>query len=537
MSQPPQPPPLPNDGSSSRGLGHSTPLVTLAPSAPNVFALPPPQKQAALAVATTDHPLASMNVGDNTPVQNRYSTPSPSGGGIVTPPPLEASATMKNETAPLFISTTTAPATAAATVMTTAKAVPKIVSAPMSPTQSLDTLADAFLQGGSAGLRPAPLPQTPTDLERVRILVERRAWGDVLSMTTNLLRGSSSHYTPIYAALLNFSPDQSFPSLDSHQKEVVELMTLQCHAWLKMRRYNELAVEISRWSSFCHIHHVLGGGGNEENKKKTTAAPSWIPWSLHVLAAASLQYTDLKNKDVATDALWKIRTAILSSTAATTSTTTDNADDNTSSSGSSSTSSTRPLDILCVEHALCNAFVRKKEWRMALECLDRMIRQLPEAAKLEVVANASHPPPSNEDGGSNKEIAAAWLETAYACECFSRQGRILLQLGALEQASNIFQRATLLWKQKVEATTGGGAGATGSSIVAVIPALVANHPAIEQVPAQLQANDGLLAFAYNKYDAALESFRNAVNLMKLSSTSNLTVDGTYRMVRTFSCVV
>ena len=178
---------------------------------------------------------------------------------------------------------------------------------------------------------------------------------------------------------------------------------------------------------------------------------------------------------------------------------------------------------------------------MALECLERMIRQLPEAAKLEVAnsitTTSNHN--NNEDTAGNY---AKLLETAYQCECYSRQGRILLQVGALEQASKFFQRATLLWKQTVEATGRAGNSSRGSSIaaaaaVAAIPTLVANHPAIEQVPAQLQANDGLLAFAYNKYDAALESFRNAVNLMKLSSTnsctSSMTVDGTYRMVRTY----
>jgi tetratricopeptide (TPR) repeat protein len=455
-----------------------------------VFAMPPPPpQQQPLSVAATDHPLSAMNV-DHQP-SPPYQSMSPSGAGMGVAATASAQLgsspsavpTAKKNTmneAP-FLSTTPTP------VMS--KPVPKIASAPLSPTQSLDTLADSFFEGSAS--RPAPLPLTQTDLERVRILVERRAWGDVLSMTANLLRGSSSHYTPIYAALLN-SPDKSFPSLDSHQNELVELIMLQCHAWIKMRRYNELALEISRWS-FCH--HL----DDDDGKKK--AAPSWIPWSLHILAAASLQYTDMKNRDAATDALWKIRTMIMSS---------GTPDDDSSGSNSSSS---RPLDILCVEHALCNAFVRKKEWRMALECLDRMIRHLPEATKLEVEKSSS----SNEDAG-NKENAAAVLKTAYQCECYSRQGRILLQVGALEEASQIFQRATLVWKQS-------------SSGSIIIPALVANHPAIEQVPAQLQANDGLLSFAYNKYDGALESFRNAVNLMKQSDTSTLTVDGTYRTVR------
>jgi len=66
-------------------------------------------------------------------------------------------------------------------------------------------------------LFPEPLPQHVSDLERMRVLVCRRAWGDVLSVTGTLLRGSSSHYAPIYSALL--SQTDSGLSLDSHQSE------------------------------------------------------------------------------------------------------------------------------------------------------------------------------------------------------------------------------------------------------------------------------------------------------------------------------
>jgi len=64
-------------------------------------------------------------------------------------------------------------------------------------------------------------------------------------------------------------------------------MALQCQAWLQMRRYNELREEVSCWTFL----------------KEST--PAWIPWSLQILAAASLQYTQ-DSKEVAVDALCQL---------------------------------------------------------------------------------------------------------------------------------------------------------------------------------------------------------------------------------------
>jgi hypothetical protein len=158
----------------------------------------------------------------------------------------------------------------------------------MSSNKTLDGLADDFLSGTSHRtellglvplLKPNPLPAHTTDIDRLRTLVERRAWGDVLKLTTTLLTTSStSKYPNVYASLL-ISPDPDalvVPLPDINQipfhirNETVEIMMLQCHAWLKLRRYTDLVTEVERWNFWM---------------QNDTAAqsPSWLPWSMYVL--------------------------------------------------------------------------------------------------------------------------------------------------------------------------------------------------------------------------------------------------------------
>ena len=149
-----------------------------------------------------------------------------------------------------------------------------------SPAQSLDDLVDAFLSGPSYRteqgiqplLRPPPLINE-NPLQCLRTLVERRAWGDVLQVTADLLRGDSNH-AQIYQTMLVNSPTSGSAVLAMTQQpqdrdETVEIVALQCHAWLKLRRYTDLGQEIERWN-FLPFN-------DQYNANK---APKWVPWSL-----------------------------------------------------------------------------------------------------------------------------------------------------------------------------------------------------------------------------------------------------------------
>lgn len=164
----------------------------------------------------------------------------------------------------------------------------RISSTSSSPSQSsnsitLDELADEFLSqpsyrteqlGLAPILRPSPLPPNENGIDRLRTLVERRAWGDVLKLATSLLMSGSSPYSGIYASLVTVShsaSSQELNSADTHppqiRLETVEVMMLLCHAWLKLRRYADLAAEIEQWS-FLNF------------KDATSQSPDWLPWCL-----------------------------------------------------------------------------------------------------------------------------------------------------------------------------------------------------------------------------------------------------------------
>ena len=81
-------------------------------------------------------------------------------------------------------------------------------------------------------------------------------------------------------------------------------------------------------------------------------------------------------------------------------------------------------------------FLRKSKWRLSLGSLDRITDNLEAATQVEVKSQF----PTAADPESLKTI----LMTAYKCELMSRQGRILLQMGALEQVGALFERAKTL---------------------------------------------------------------------------------------------
>jgi tetratricopeptide (TPR) repeat protein len=352
-------------------------------------------------------------------------------------------------------------------------------------------------------LRPQPLPNVP-DLERLRVLVERRAWADVLQVTALLLKSSvTSPYAPLYTALLHNPSSQLVASLDSHQADLVEILSLQCHAWIKLKKYMELGLEVDRWS----FSHHTGG----------TTPPTWIPWSLHILAASSLQYTTATS------------TVTLNSTGSSEST--HAAENTTKDAGSADAGLVTAADALCairadlpvhlyqerlqVEQALANIFVRQKEWRLALQSLQRMMDLIQPVCVKELKKNIKK---------DDDDVAAVVLESAYRCDLLSRQGHILLQVGAVEQAWEIFQQCKSLWSGLVQ-----DKGLTSQD---QLRQWLPNHyEAVQLIPAQLDANEGLFSFACGKYDQACEFFRSTIQEIRMagaSSTTNTGMAHTYR---------
>jgi tetratricopeptide (TPR) repeat protein len=118
---------------------------------------------------------------------------------------------------------------------------------------------------------------------------------------------------------------------------------------------------------------------------------------------------------------------------------------------------------LAIDAALSNVFLRQKDWRMAIETLDHLMELMP---------------------GVYQDDE---LLKAYQIEVLMRQGRIFLEVGALDEAETIFARAA--------STT---VSPTRSS-----------QWIFAKIPAQLALHQGLAQFARRSYNESMASFKQA----------------------------
>eukprot|EP00536_Pseudo-nitzschia_multiseries_P002278 jgi/Psemu1/322487/estExt_fgenesh1_pg.C_300033 len=354
--------------------------------------------------------------------------------------------------------------------------------------KSLDTLADEFLLANPSPsarvkLFPDPLPKGEVGVVRLRTLVERRAWGNVLKLASRFLgngsgtfakkSGDSStsmaraeQYQSLYASLLTPSCDDLPMEV---KRETAEIMVLQCHALLKLRMYPDLSREVKRWKFLKQ---------NDVNAEPI----EWIPWAIHILAAQSLEYST-ETAEQTTDVLCHLREDI-------------------------------PADesgwLASLDSALANTYLWRSEWRLAIGALDRVLDLLPEAAKAEC-------------GGNGNEELAAFLSNTYSAEILSRQGRIFLQVGGLSEASERFERAKTMWTESESISK--------SISMSVLPpddeckGRIATLSWIMR--AGMELDTGLLRFSESDYDAALQAFTSASTIL-LSDKASLSPSSGYR---------
>jgi tetratricopeptide (TPR) repeat protein len=426
----------PNQGGG--GLKQSTPLVTVQ----NVHS------GVKTAVSGTnsnmDHPLATL------------SPPPPPTPSTTTPSSLELSERASPTTAaavPTLVKTTTR--TPVKTLKPTVAKIPQTKTTTTTPkkqasssSSTLEEMANDFLSVAQEGitippkLRPPPLPKDQEGMERLRTLVTRRAWGDVLSVCGQMLRGPTSPYTQLYSTLISNADIEDEEFTTQQKDEMVEILTLECHAWLKLRRYNELGREVDKWNFL-------------NTKESDASIPTWVPWSLHILAAESLQYTD-PTSSRSTDALYTLRDVLVEKK--------------------------EHAWLTCVDNALANSFLKQKEWRLACAALDNLKTSIPACARALIQSDSSL--------SDNAES----LSTAFQCEVLSRQGRIMLQIGALQQAAILFEEQKTLYN--------------------TISSKSSNHWIWDYLPIQIRINDGLISFAYSHYDAAMTHFRKSIDMLQ-----------------------
>ena len=152
----------------------------------------------------------------------------------------------------------------------------------------------------------------------------------------------------------------------------------------------------------------------------------------------------------------------------------------------------QPVWITSVNNALANTFLRQGEWRLALGSLDQILELIPSASKYEVETKFNF---------SDEQMALSVLIAAYSCEVLSRQGRALLQVGALPEAEERFGRAKMNW---INATQSSGTMSPELESV----------PIVQIVTPLLDVNQGLLYFANGNCEQALESFKRATDQLR-----------------------
>jgi tetratricopeptide (TPR) repeat protein len=366
-------------------------------------------------------------------------------------------------------------------------------SAPVSLTLTIDELADEFLSssrgGGTNALPPTALlyPHPPalpgtieassSNLERLQWLVSHRAYADVVTLAHRLCSGSDSHYAALYQAIIASGMDGSNANtttssalahnvaLQTHKDELVYILTVLLQALVKLKRSEEISDMLDRWN---FLHHNNTTHSNENNRTMTLLPVAWIPWSLHIAGAVALRHSSKNTapsrsadndgghrSDQCLDALWAIRADIIAST-----------ENNNNKEA-----------LYQVEQALANVLVQDREWRLALQCLQRMID-----------IDAEVP------GGGSKQP-----KQQRAVELLSRQGRVLLQAGAVDQAAIVMEQA----RAAAAASTSSGS---------------------EADQARLLVNDGLLHFSCSRHDSAMVCFQQASELLRSSNPNNSIVN-------------
>jgi tetratricopeptide (TPR) repeat protein len=153
---------------------------------------------------------------------------------------------------------------------------------------------------------------------------------------------------------------------------------------------------------------------------------------------------------------------------------------------------------LCnVDNALANLYMKRGEYRLAMACLDRIIEFLPWAVPMEI---------SELDSScSDIEGLTLLLINAYTCEIYSRQGRILLRVGALAEAADIFESAKEL-------------SSNVTMLLLQFPDLGVKE-SIQLLPCQMEVNEALFYFSKSHYDHSLQSFTNAIKMLSGKTTT------------------
>jgi len=418
------------------------------------------------------------------------------------------------------------------------------------PTTTSTTTISSSAETSHNRLHPTNLPPTQSLIVKCQSLATRRAWGDVVQLTKDVLMGSSSggigskagtgggmeghhhHHSILYNELLRaaassssssgeLSSNDGVPELedeedrDTLRKETCEFIALRCIALLKLRRYEELRKEVTSLGLMPYLpgrrhdttattesatNTLAWKEGSLHSTGSKDVLPDWVPFGLRLLAAQQLQFTSTTTEEssLAVDVLYDLRDRMVVRT--------------------EYWNSPMGLEIWkgAIDNALFNSFVRSKDWRLALHTCQEMILGLEYGVKREVewwcmkttttvTATTSGSIVSDQERKQMEEI----ITIAAHVELHSRQLLILLQAGAISAAEmiqkDVRKHATKIESQLHQCRRPSAGSTTALSCMAKEFALV------RQVPIRVMVNEGLLQFSRLNYTEAAKSFLDAWN--------------------------
>jgi len=359
-------------------------------------------------------------------------------------------------------------------------------------------------------------------LFELREYQRRRAWLDVLHRGLEMLTLSSSPYEPFYAAILHSTPmpipiPPSPSRLQQQQQqqqqqtgdqqileEFVEIVQLRLKAMIKLRRFDDLQREIHRLSLTTTASFLYSSSPSHTSSHDTTLQDKYALSLLHsgqnslielVLdATAALQYTTSPQLTVTPNNKDRINNTNNPNTPGPPQTVTSSCIDSLQALRSTSILPTSRLRIKC-SAMISNLFVRERDFRSALAALEDILHELDsfgDGIGDDDIVGATT--------GTTRSEAVRWTRVMGRVEVHSRQGRILLQVGALPAAATIFERAHDEFDAALEECGGEYAG----GVVAYV----------RRGRTQILLNEGLLFFGHMDYAASEGKFCGAVRLQR-----------------------
>jgi tetratricopeptide (TPR) repeat protein len=151
--------------------------------------------------------------------------------------------------------------------------------------------------------------------------------------------------------------------------------------------------------------------------------------------------------------------------------------------------------LISVDNASANLFLSQGEWRLALGSLDRILEGIPAAVEYEL--QQQFPNASDQQ--------RLILQVAYRCEILSRQGRALLQVGALPEVEQRFVKARTEWENVIASNS-------------LVGDELASHVMVLTIPCLLDTNDGLYYFSKSKFEMASDSFTRATEQFRANGS-------------------